>query len=481
MNISKSVILIYVGFLANPIYSEECDSKILSDVYSSKSTKRIILNCSATFKKNSVITAPLWFEGKEGSNSTIDCNNSTLLNGARIRSNKVNVNGNYVWQRPENVTIKNCNIKGGVRVSGIKEIGVVLHEDLVLSSRFAGHTLRAQKSAPKNISILNSTIEAIGGVPFYIDAGVTGFKLENSTILGHSEKEGIYLDAETSSAVIRNNIFRIHTGRPLIAIDGSANNIIEGNQILGKRNGGILIYRNCGEKGLVRHQAPMNNTIKENYFDNNFKQARPDIWIGSRDRKEDHESFCWQDKNLEDIKDIADSFDTRFKDLPADIQMRVIASKNYGVGSSKINSDMAKDNIVTGNTTSLPIRYSNSQNIIKNNIAPFEISCHVSGNSDGCMRKFICPENKKIKAIKVACNLETTFISDVRFKNQKVNTINIQKESKGHSSCEVNQIGLNTGSTSVENLLGQSSLKIQCHDTEKDGGDCAVRAGIICE
>jgi parallel beta-helix repeat protein len=102
----------------------------------------------------------------------------------------------------------------------------------------------------------------------------------DSTIKGRSDSVALYLDAESGFNIIRNNTFDI-TGasREIIAVDGSANNQLLTNTIKQASNGGIYLYRNCGEGGTVRHQAPQSNLIAGNTINNIGGYG---IWLGSR-------------------------------------------------------------------------------------------------------------------------------------------------------------------------------------------------------
>jgi parallel beta-helix repeat protein len=123
--------------------------------------------------------------------------------------------------------------------------------------------------------------------------------------------------------------------REVIAVDGSARNLIAGNRFESADFGGIYLYRNCGEGGTVRHQTPRDNRIERNAF--NLSGLRPGsygVWIGSR---QGHRSYCEADAG-------------------------------YDFGSSADNRDFADDNIVTGNIFDPPssraIRDDGAQNKI---------------------------------------------------------------------------------------------------------------------
>jgi len=65
----------------------------------------------------------------------------------------------------------------------------------------------------------------------------------------------------------------------VIAVDGSADNQILSNTINNAKGGGIYLYRNCGEGGTVRHQAPQRNLIAGNTINGSGGYG---IWLGSR-------------------------------------------------------------------------------------------------------------------------------------------------------------------------------------------------------
>ena len=166
--------------------------------------------------------------------------------------------------------------------------------DLRESSRKdAFHTSRAQSNAPTKILFDNFTITARGKIPFYIAPGSTFISLKNSEIVGNSDSTAIYLDAESSNNFIINNNIHPSTTRELIAIDASANNLIQGNYFSSLSKGGINLYRNCGEGGTIRHQSPVNNKILDNrFYYKDYAGISPGIHIASR---MGFGSYCDQD------------------------------------------------------------------------------------------------------------------------------------------------------------------------------------------
>lgn len=178
----------------------------------------------------------------------------------------------------DNVTIKRCKVNGSIRTIGLGHNGEA--PGVKASSTRLGHTEKAQAAAPKNTVLYAVTITGHGRIPLYLGPGTTRLTMYDSTIKGRSDSVALYLDAESGFNIIRNNTFDIASAsREIIAMDGSANNHILTNTIKQAPSGGIYLYRNCGEGGTVRHQAPQNNLIAGNTINNASGYG---IWLGSR-------------------------------------------------------------------------------------------------------------------------------------------------------------------------------------------------------
>ena len=240
--------------------------------------------------------------------ATIDCKGK-LYNEGKITEIQIVTTKNSI---PTGVTIKRCKINGSIRIAGLGFNGEA--PGVNASSKELGHTARAQAAAPSQISLYGLTITGKGRIPLYIAPGVTKVSLVDSTINGHSISVALYLDAESGFNIIRNNTFDI-TGatREIIAVDGSANNQLLANTIKQAPNGGIHLYRNCGEGGTVRHQASQHNLIAGNTIDNTGGYG---IWLGSRNGGR---LYCRDDAG-------------------------------FPFGSSKDNGDFADNNTVRDNT-----------------------------------------------------------------------------------------------------------------------------------
>jgi parallel beta-helix repeat protein len=259
------------------------------------------------------------------SNTTIDCKGGQFNSG---KSTEIRVISDV-----KNVTIKNCKLKGSIRIYGLGMNGE--DEEVKKSSHKEGHTSRTQKAAPSNVLISNMIIEGVQRIPVYLSPGVTKTTIENSKFIGTTDSSVIYLDAESAYNTIRNNSFNVSGNftlrqfriREVIAVDGSAHNTISGNSFQRAIGGGIYLYRNCGEGGTVRHQSPQYNIIENNNFNlsglhlNNYG-----IWLGARNG---NRFYC-------------------------------NADEGHKFGSSVDNRDFADYNIVKGN------KFSGSDRTIKN-------------------------------------------------------------------------------------------------------------------
>lgn len=295
----KTVFLSLIAFFLGSSYAAAalmCDATKLREVLEPATSSRpnVYVNCNLNLNNRDVISKTLIIQGKESTGVQINCNGATLdgrIKGVSrmliVRPKKVGAN----FERPSDVVINKCNVVGAIRIAGMDSNAN--GSNTKASSKLAGHTARAQAAAPKNIQLVGLTITGIDEVPVYVGPGVTRTSIRNSQFWGSSVSTAIYLDAESASNTILNNRFNINTSREIIAIDGSANNVIQQNIFSHLEDGGIYLYRNCGEAGAIRHQTPNSNKIISNYFYYRVYQgSNPAIWLGSRNGGK---SYCGDD------------------------------------------------------------------------------------------------------------------------------------------------------------------------------------------
>lgn len=305
-----------------PPVAGACSDEVIEEILTPASINPapVFLTCQAVLPAKSSVTRQIIFEGSAASGGSLDCNGgrleSTSTTGDReaivIRSRKMGDG----WDRPIGVAVQNCEIANGLRIYGLGRSGEA--QAVKQSSLNADHNGFAQASAPSGVTLNNLRFANAGGIPLYISPGVTHVTLTNSQFTGTSSSVAIYLDAESGGAVIAGNIFDLRTDkRELIAIDGSAYNAITGNLFNTASNGGIYLYRNCGEGGTIRHQAPQFNRIEGNSFAMHGSR-KPAVWLNSR--KGDR-PYCFSDPT-------------------------------HPFGSSITPLDMAQHNTVSGNAVS---------------------------------------------------------------------------------------------------------------------------------
>lgn len=303
--------------------------------------EHISLDCSLTLPKGFQVFANIVFEGSAANGAILDCNGSTIdVSDARSRMGRTAIivrslqRQDGTWDAPQDVTVRNCVIRGFMRVYGLDENAN--GPNMKASSRHPDHTEFAQAAAPKRTTFENLTIIAPRGISLYVGPGATWTSLLNSRLEGHSRGTAIYLDAESGRSLIKDNVFDVTTkSRELIAIDGSTRNEIIGNTFQNPVNGGIFVYRNCGEGGVIRHQTPNFNIISDNRFVYRTGAARkPAVWLNSRNGKQ---RYCFIDPR-------------------------------YAFGSSKSPLDFAKKNVVSMNRL-----IGGDDGLIRNNDASNEI------------------------------------------------------------------------------------------------------------
>jgi hypothetical protein len=324
-------------------YASACGETKLEEVLAPAlfPAHEVEVDCDLYLEPQDFVWRKLVFVGSRARNLTVDLNGATLsgLDGTQnegrdmieVRSEEVikrdDESGISGYYRPSNITIRNGRVYGSIRLWGMAKNGegdgdkqIVCSNNVCLkreipgtnqlkkSSRLPDHTARVQNNAPTGIVLQNLTIYGTGRNPVYFGPGVTNSKLLDSQVLGHSNHVGIYLDAESAGNTIKGNRIDVATGdgfwtepRPLIAIDGSARNRIINNWFSSLNHGGIYFYRNCGEGGVIRHQAPSANQVINNiFFYDQYDGDNPAVFLGSRDRQSWYEeggpvTFCDDD------------------------------------------------------------------------------------------------------------------------------------------------------------------------------------------
>lgn len=254
-------------------------------------------------------------EGPAASGLTLDCRGGALgVAGRAVTADRPTVLiRSSAEGRPSDVSLVDCRVYGAVRIWGLGAGGD--YARLRTASRRPDFTAAAQAAAPTRVRLERVRITANGTIPLYVGPGVTHTRLTQSVLDGRSDATAVYLDAESASNELIDNDIRTRTTRELIAVDGSADNRIEGNRFELNGRPGVLLYRNCGERGVIRHQTPSRNRIVGNVF-RGAGWWRPRLVV--ENARQGRRSYCGEDAG-------------------------------YPFGSSADDRDAGRDNVIEGN------------------------------------------------------------------------------------------------------------------------------------
>lgn len=260
------------------------------------------LACRAVLPPGTAVTRRILIEGAESAGASLDCAGGSVGQAGRETTPRAPTIAVWSQQeadgrfsRPRDIAIRRCVIHGAVRIWGMGAGGAM--SDLRDSSRRPDHTAAAQGAAPTNVRLEDVTLAATGSIPLYVGPGVTGVTVRRARFTGRSVSTAVYLDAESADNLLADSHFDLRAGRELVAVDGSARNRITGNRfalnggLLGGR-GGVFLYRNCGEDGVIRHQTPSHNLIANNVFTGAGWLRPRAVVVGAR---EGNRRYCGDD------------------------------------------------------------------------------------------------------------------------------------------------------------------------------------------
>lgn len=484
----------------------------------SSAAPSVFLGCSVTLPSPPpTITKVVIFQGGGTSGATLDCAGGTLAasgNALHIRSAK---NGT-TWSRPDGLTIRNCTIRGGVRVYGLGINGQ--GADVKASSLSLGHTERAQAAAPTNINFVNVTFDGTGPIPLYLGPGVTFTTVRNSRFQGTSNSVAIYMDAESAHNTIRDSHIATSTDRELIALDGSAYNQIFTNSFSNLSNGGIFLYRNCGEGGTIRHQSPVRNEIYGNtFFYRNYTGPNPSVFVGARNdlfnqlrpycddedgfpfgSSADNHDFAKHNviaenqiyvRTVSDMVLFSESPNYRFAnrsvtpatatppsppgcliELPGGVRHYLSSGRSIAIGTGTGHSTVyaCNNHVLTTTTRGATVR------------VPF--ACQVSGNDDGCSGTATCPAGRTIVGSRAVCALESASLSGTALSSTAWGALRVAQTSDltSNGECRLGGVSISEGQSSVIGVRG-SSTTFHCSESDfpLGGGDCAISGELECQ
>jgi hypothetical protein len=507
-----------------------CSAAKVSEVYERWSEARpdVSIACHLTLEPGRVITKRIVVRGAAASGVVIDCKGAMLdgrpgqpLHGSDNLLVVSRHQADGTWDRPENVTIKNCRINGSMRIRGWN-IG---EDEERLSSRSLGHTQRARDIAPKNVTIDNVDITAYGRTPIYVGTGTTGTKIMNSHLDGEAASVAIYLDEESTGASIHDN--RIETtstkDRERIAIDGSTYNKIFDNYFSSLSDGGIFLYRNCGERGVVRHTAPQFNQIIDNvFYYNHYEGPEPAIWLGARNG---HKDYCGDDAGYPfgssaDDRDFArwnivvgNQFYKRSvsdmirNDWP-DVNRYNVAFGNETVTQHEVRNAscwveqgdqrfILRDGLsrrvvsVVGSFAAPDCRdrtftcHDGELTSVDHGECAFQrvdVSCRKISSNSGCAKTISCPAGKKVIGATAMCDLELGDVTNEELAKARLGWMSVVTKSDHTSdgACSVDGLSISSGTHWTAPFGSITSAEFACDEHDQNGGDCQVRGALYC-
>ncbi len=497
-----------------------------------------LINCSLTLTREDVLKGPitkrLIFEGTNASGVTVDCNGATIDGGpgtpnynpgepwsmVEILSKRLDATDLH-WGRPVNVTLRNCKIKGSVGIIGIQGVLTTTRDYVTL----------ARNNAPSNIVFDNVTITGVRCdnrsaqcVPLYLFSGVSYFQLLNSKINGISDGPNIYLDDLSYRNTFRNNRIEANTQedrpkREVMAIDGSSYNTIVNNFFSSLENGGIYLYRNCGEDNSKRLGKPTHNAIINNFF--YYKTYEGDnraIFVASRNGKGtkkypcppnffDHAQFNVVIQNqIRKPQYASDMIKVDHPEIntPNYIKENETVAEKIERRAGCYVSDGYPDFIRDGGFVNLfhtpngePVcrsyRLTCNDGVLSRSsdstcqlslVSSLDFECQATANNNGCEKTASVPLGKRIVGAKAACNLEFGTVSATELNGVPANFVRVLR-----ASDDVSKGSCTLGSTSIHSLqavvsglnrvsFGLNRLSFGCRENDDNGGDCHIKGRL---
>ena len=490
-----------------------CDLTIPSDVHpGEKVLKRIIVDGNAAW------------------GITIDCN-GRIINGGpdsyNYKHTMLDIHSKPpadpvrdTWgDRPGNVTIRRCNIVGTVRIYGM---GFNANQPFVKEASYLpGYVAQVQNSAPYRITLDRVHITGDPYTPLYVGPGVSDLTVVDSIIDGKSNAAGVYLEAETVRNVFRNDKIWVDTnGAPEMAIDGSSDNRIIGNTFGALRNGGIYLYRNCGQSGSIRHNTPINNQIISNVFlYDKYTGPNPAVFLGSRNGTA---GYCDADRAGTTGSAVDDRSFARYNTVMGNQIVKRSLSEMIFEGYSVNQPNYIGHNETVSAPVDRPagcwiwngygtdfLQDGESIDVFRGNngvpvcpgyrytcqdgestaafgttcaIDRAAFDCRVTGNNHGCTRTASCPyaSSRLIGAV-AACNLESGAVTDGQLASVPTNDVKVVRASDNvyDGRCSVGATFLSYGQQAITGL-GSTSTTVSCKEHDGNGGDCDVRGALYC-
>lgn len=516
-------------------FAEPCSdadlNRILSPAAERDGTAVVDCDLALTPLLASAITRNLRFVGAQSSGVTLDCHGGVLgsahapqqilVLSRRIGSSSIE--GVGLWEPATDVTIRNCEIHGSVRIRGMGSGG--WDDEVTRSSQEPlGHVARVRAAAPRRITLEDVTLVGVGPIPLFVSPGVQDVSLLRSYVTGRSGSVAIYLDAESRGTTIRGCTIDTDGPRELIALDGSEENRIVDNWLSSLEGGGIYLYRNCGERTFVRVTPAQHNEIIDNvFYYRRYSGPNPAVFFGSDGGFATHR-FCHDDLAYP-FGTGADDRDLTNRNVVMQNQIYVRSpddvihtewldanGPNYVEQNVRVTSAVSRpagcftraDHIPRllphGERTMLrwdrdgrpyeaaveatcvdgELRFAEAPRLRAPREVPF--SCSVTGDNSGCRGEVRCAEGETLVGAHAACNLEYGPVSDAELASVPRDALWVLRWSDvpQQGRCWIGELGAAAGEVPLAGRVRGSSTAFGCREHDRNGGDCAIRGLAYC-
>lgn len=479
------------------------------------------------------ITRRLSFVGSASSGVTLDCGGGTVGSSdapARIRIAPRRIGsspipGVGIWEPVSDMTIRDCELQGSVRIVSIG-VGGDGADELTQSSHFPlGHVARVRAAAPRRITLDDVTLVGVGPIPFYVSAGTQDTTVVRSRITGWSRDVAIYLDSESRGTTIRDcTIDIVSRRREVLAIDGSEENRIIGNTFFNLERGGVYLYRNCGEHGFVRMTPAQRNEIIDNVFHyDGYVGPNPGVFLGSDGGFATHR-FCHNDLEYPygsgaDDRDhtarnvvMQNQFVGRSADDMIHTEWPETNRPNYVDFNATVTDPVSRSSgcftradheprfLLHGESTTLawdpdghpyehPVEatcvdgdlvYASAPQLRSVREVPF--GCSISGDNGGCRDEVRCADGEVLVGARAACNLEHGRVHDAQLATVPRDALWVLRWSDVPQAgrCWIGDLGGAAGEIALGGRVRGTRVEIGCREHDRNGGDCEIRGVAYC-
>ncbi|MGB0646122.1 MAG: right-handed parallel beta-helix repeat-containing protein [Bradymonadia bacterium] len=213
--------------------------------------------------------------------------------------------------------------------------------------------------AAENVVIERVHVSESTGVGIHILPHTVGVTVRDSIIIDNSSA-GLYLSPYGKRHQIINNLIENNghikpDGVPRIgwyrregiAVDGSSEHVIRGNDINDNAFGGIFLFKNCWEHAADEpNSRPRTEYASDNVItDNHFRDQPFGIWVAARQSRDLTQMECGDPTPYNNPISVTSVFHSTYADYPSANVELYLLSLNF----ASVFPDFAKDNIIRGN------------------------------------------------------------------------------------------------------------------------------------